>query len=44
MSYGEKFRLEFADLQGNPRLLQISQKNYTGVKYPLIGSDEPVVI
>ena len=44
MSYGEKFRLEFADLQGNPRLLQISQKNYTGVKYPLIGTDEPVVI
>ena len=44
MAYGEKFSLLFSDVYNNPRKLSILQKNYSGTVFPLIGTDNPVVI
>lgn len=44
MAYGEKFSLQFSDVYNNPRKLSILKKNYTGAVFPLIGTDNPVVI
>ncbi len=44
MAYGEKFSLLFSDVYNNPRKLSILQKNYSGAVFPLIGTDNPVVI
>lgn len=44
MAYGVKYRLDFADIQGNPRRLDILQNNYTGSILPMIGGASPVVI
>lgn len=44
MAYGEKFSLLFSDVYKNPRKLSILQKDYSGTVYPLIGTDNPVVL
>ena len=44
MAYGEKFSLQFSDVYNNPRKLSILQKDYTGQVFPLIGTENPVVI
>ena len=44
MAYGEKFSLLFSDVYNNPRKLSILQKNYSVTVFPLIGTDNPVVI
>ncbi len=44
MAYQVKYRLQFSDLQNNPRKVEIWQKNYTGDILPMIGTDSPVVI
>ena len=42
--YGEKFKLEFADLRGNNRKVSILKKGYTGSVSNLVGTGDPVVI
>lgn len=44
MSYGVKFKLDFADNLGNPRRLEILKKNYSGSVNSLVGTANPVVI
>ena len=44
MSYGVKFKLDFADNLGNPRRLEILKKNYSGSVNSLVGTNNPVVI
>ena len=44
MAYGEKFSLQFSDVYNNPRKLSILKKDYTGEVFPLIGTENPVVL
>ncbi len=44
MAYGEKFKLEFADVRGNNRKVSILKKDYTGSVSSLVGTGDPVVI
>ena len=44
MAYGTKYRLDFSDREGNKRRLDILQKNYDGLIYPLIGTGSPASI
>jgi len=44
MSYGVKFKLDFADNLGNPRRLEILKKDYSGSTYSLVGTASPVVL
>ncbi len=44
MAYGEKFSLQFSDVYNNPRKLSILQKNYSGQVFPLIGTNDPVIL
>ena len=44
MAYGTKFKLEFSDVKGNLRRIEILQKDYAGEIYPLIGQANPCVI
>ena len=44
MAYGVKYRLEFADLKGNKRKIEIFKNGYTGAVLPMIGTAEPVEI
>lgn len=44
MAYGVKYRLEFSDVLGYPRKLEILKKDYTGAVLPMIGAKSPVTI
>ena len=44
MSYGVKYRLEFSNILGFPKKLEILKKNYSGDVLPIIGSANPVKI
>ena len=44
MAYGIKYRLEFSDLKGNKRKVEILKNGYTGSVLPMIGTSEPVEI
>lgn len=44
MAYGVKYRLEFSDLKGNKRKVEILKNGYTGAVLPMIGTSEPVEI
>ena len=44
MAYGVKYRLEFSDVLGNGKKVEIFKKNYTGDVLPMIGSNNPVEI
>jgi hypothetical protein len=44
MAYNTKYRLDFADVQGHKRRVEILKKDYGGGVLPMIGTDEPVVI
>lgn len=44
MAYGVKYRLEFSDVLGYGKKVEILSKNYTGVVLPMIGGANPVTI
>lgn len=44
MAYGVKYRLEFADLKGNKRKVEIFKNGYSGAVLPMVGTGEPVEI
>ena len=44
MAYGVKYELDFADIKGNKRSVQILKKDYTGDVFAIVGTDNPVVI
>jgi hypothetical protein len=44
MAYGVKFRLDFADVKGTAKRVEILQDSYTGSVKELVGTGEPVVI
>lgn len=44
MAYGVKYRLEFADIKGNKRKVEIFKNGYSGAVLPMVGTGEPVEI
>ena len=44
MAYGVKYRLEFSDILGYLKKVEILKKDYTGEVLPMVGSGEPVVV
>jgi len=44
MAYGVKYRLEFSDVLGYGKKVEILKKDYTGEVLPMVGTEEPVVI
>lgn len=44
MAYNVKYRLEFSDVKGNGRKVEILKDGYIGSVLPMIGTAEPVVI
>lgn len=44
MAYGVKYRLEFSDIQGNQRKIEILKKDYSGTVFPMICDGEPMTI
>ena len=42
--YSVKYRLEFSDVLGNGKKVEILKKNYTGSVLPMIGTENPVVV
>ena len=44
MAYGVKFRLEFSDVKGNLRRVEILQKDYSGAVFDLVGQSNPCII
>lgn len=44
MAYGVKYRLEFSDVQGNQRKIEILKKDYNSTVFPLICDAEPMTI
>ena len=44
MSYGVKYQLNFSDVLGNGKQIQILKKNYSGDVLPIIGTGNPVSI
>lgn len=44
MAYGVKYRLEFSDVLGNGKKIEILKNNYSGTVLPLIGTGDPVSI
>lgn len=44
MAYNVKYRLEFSDVKGNGRKVEILKNSYIGSVLPMIGAAEPVVI
>ena len=44
MAYGVKYRLEFEDVLGNDKKIEILKNNYTGSVLPLVCTSNPVVI
>ena len=39
--YRVKYELDFTDVKGNNRVIQILKKGYFGEVYDLIGTDDP---
>lgn len=44
MAYGVKYRLEFSDVLGNGKKIEIEKDGFSGTVLPLVGTAEPVVI
>ncbi len=44
MAYGIKYRLEFSDVLGNGKKIEILKDNYSGAVLPLVGTADPVSI
>lgn len=44
MAYGVKYRLEFSDVLGNGKKIEILKDNYLGAVLPLVGTADPVSI
>lgn len=44
MAYGVKYRLEFSDVLGNGKKIEIEKDGYSGSVLPLIGTADPVSI
>ena len=44
MSYGVKYQLNFSDVLGHGKQIQILKKNYSGQALPIIGTANPVTI
>lgn len=44
MAYGVKFRLEFSDVLGNGKKIEILKDGYTGSVLDLVGTDDPLEI
>ena len=44
MAYGIKYRLEFSDVLGNGKKIEILKDNYSGAVLPLVGTSDPVSI
>lgn len=44
MAYGVKYRLEFSDVLGNGKKIEILKNNYSGAVLPLVGTADPVSI
>ena len=44
MAYGAKYRLEFSDVQGNQRKIEILKKDYNSTVFPMICDGEPMTI
>jgi hypothetical protein len=44
MAYGVKYRLEFSDILGFGKKVEILKKDYTGEVLPMVGTGEPVVV
>jgi hypothetical protein len=44
MAYGVKYELDFSDIKGNKRSVQILKKDYTGDVNSIVGTDNPVII
>ena len=44
MAYGVKYKLEFSDILGYGKKVEILKKDYTGEILPMVGTGEPVVI
>jgi len=44
MAYGVKYRLEFSDIQGNQRKIEILKKDYNSTVFPMICDGEPMTI
>ena len=44
MAYGVKYRLEFSDVLGYGKKVEILKRDYTGDILPMIGSANPVII
>lgn len=44
MAYGVKYELDFSDVKGNKRSVQILKKNYVGDVFAIVGTDNPVII
>lgn len=44
MAYGVKYELDFSDIKGNKRSVQILENNYSGEVLSMIGTDNPVII
>lgn len=44
MAYGVKYRLEFSDVLGHGKKVEIFKKDYSGSVLPMIGTNNPVVI
>lgn len=44
MAYGVKYRLDFSDVDGNLKRLEILKDGYGGSVLPMVGTDEPVII
>lgn len=42
--YGVKYELDFSDVKGNVRNLQILKKDYTGEVKSIVGTENPVII
>ena len=44
MAYGVKYELDFSDIKGNKRSVQILKKDYVGDVFSIVGTDNPVII
>jgi len=44
MAYGVKYELNFSDVKGNQRSVQILKKDYVGDVNSIVGTDNPVII
>ena len=44
MAYGVKYELDFSDIKGNKRSVQILKQDYTGDVNSIVGTDNPVIV